>query len=67
MDKGKIHDFFVPGNRRSGIDRREFSYFCCIPERRLGPDRRRLSMDDPEAFGEAGEVSVTFPDKPDVP
>ena len=26
--------------RRSGVDRRTFSYTCYIPERRAGPDRR---------------------------
>jgi hypothetical protein len=28
------------GGRRSGIDRREFSYYAHIPERRSGKDRR---------------------------
>lgn len=28
------------GGRRSGIDRRTFSYTCYIPERRMGADRR---------------------------
>ncbi len=28
-------------NRRMGIDRREFSYSFCIPERRSGQDRRQ--------------------------
>jgi hypothetical protein len=28
------------GNRRFGIDRREFSYTAYLPERRLGKDRR---------------------------
>ncbi|MFC1823066.1 hypothetical protein ACFL9T_10195 [Thermodesulfobacteriota bacterium] len=28
------------GGRRSGIDRRQFSYFEYIPERRQGEDRR---------------------------
>jgi len=28
------------GGRRSGIDRRQFSYTKHIPERRCGPDRR---------------------------
>jgi len=28
------------GGRRSGIDRRQFSYDACIPERRSGLDRR---------------------------
>jgi hypothetical protein len=30
-------------NRRSGIDRREFSYTAYLPERRSGKDRRRVS------------------------
>lgn len=34
----KDHD-----NRRTGIDRREFSYTACLPERRSGKDRRRVS------------------------
>ena len=29
------------GGRRSGIDRRNFSYSSCIPERRSKEDRRR--------------------------
>jgi hypothetical protein len=28
------------GGRRSGIDNRQFSYNCHVPERRLEPDRR---------------------------
>jgi len=28
------------GNKRLGIDRREFSYTECLPERRSGNDRR---------------------------
>ncbi len=28
-------------NRRSGIERREFSYSFCFPERRSGQDRRQ--------------------------
>ena len=28
------------GDRRFGIDRREFSYTACLPERRSGKDRR---------------------------
>ena len=28
------------GGRRSGIERREFSYYVHIPERRSGKDRR---------------------------
>jgi hypothetical protein len=30
------------GNRRIGIDRREFSYTAYLPERRSGPDRRGI-------------------------
>jgi hypothetical protein len=66
MDNGKTHDFFTPGNRRSGIDRREFSYSCYVPERRLGRDRRRLVVDDPEAFGKTGEATEKSPGKPGV-
>ncbi len=32
--------FVDKGERRSGIDRRTFSYTCYIPERRMGADRR---------------------------
>ena len=28
------------GGRRSGVDRRQFSYSSCIPERRVESDRR---------------------------
>jgi hypothetical protein len=31
------------GNRRSGIDRREFSYTAYLPERRSDKDRRGVS------------------------
>ena len=31
----------LTGGRRMGRDRREFSYACCIPERRSGVERRR--------------------------
>jgi hypothetical protein len=31
------------GGRRSGADRRKFSYTYCIPERRNGQDRRNRS------------------------
>jgi len=31
------------GGRRSGIDRRQISYACHIPERRSGKDRRSKS------------------------
>ena len=37
-------DEFIPGaepERRSGIDRRKFTYTAHIPERRRGRDRRR--------------------------
>ncbi len=33
------------GGRRSGIDRRQFSYSTYIPERRLGGDRRTGGSD----------------------
>jgi hypothetical protein len=32
--------FVDSGDRRSGMDRRTFSYTCYIPERRLGAERR---------------------------
>lgn len=32
-----VHDY---GGRRSGVDRRQFSYAVHIPERRSGKDRR---------------------------
>ncbi|WP_372683702.1 hypothetical protein [Desulfosarcina sp.] len=30
----------LTGGRRMGGDRREYSYACCLPERRSGLDRR---------------------------
>ena len=33
------------GNRRFGIDRREFSYTAYLPERRSGKDRRSVFDD----------------------
>jgi regulator of extracellular matrix RemA (YlzA/DUF370 family) len=50
---GSEHPAFQPGyydepNRRSGIERRRFSYTCHIPERRRGEDRRKpLALDLP--------------------
>jgi hypothetical protein len=40
-DKNRVHTS-VPrsGDRRSGIERRRFSYSAHIPERRSGQDRR---------------------------
>ena len=40
MDNGDTFEFFLPSERRSGIDRRQFSYDVYIPERRGGKDRR---------------------------
>lgn len=31
---------YLTGGRRMGRDRREFTYACCIPERRSGVERR---------------------------
>jgi len=33
----------LTGGRRMGGDRREYSYACCLPERRSGMDRRQQS------------------------
>jgi hypothetical protein len=30
----------LTGGRRTGGDRREYAYACCLPERRSGMDRR---------------------------
>ena len=30
----------LTGGRRMGSDRREYSYACCLPERRSGMERR---------------------------
>lgn len=40
MGNGDTFEFFLPSERRSGIDRRQFSYDVYIPERRSGKDRR---------------------------
>jgi hypothetical protein len=45
------------GGRRSGGDRRNYSYTLHIPERRDGPDRR--SGTDRRKFPRAKEVSQT--------
>jgi hypothetical protein len=40
-------DEFIPGvsqDRRSGLDRRQFTYTAHIPERRCGRDRRRSKL-----------------------
>ena len=42
MGNGESIDFSLPGERRSGVDRRQFSYDVYIPERRNGKDRRQL-------------------------
>jgi hypothetical protein len=38
MKTPAVHDH---GGRRSGVDRRQFSYAIHIPERRSGKDRRK--------------------------
>ncbi len=45
------------GGRRSGGDRRNYSYTLHIPERRDGPDRR--SGTDRRKFPRAKEISQT--------
>ena len=43
--------------RRSGLDRRVFSYAVCIPERRSGKDRRSgLDRRSPKGFRRIIEV-----------
>ncbi|MGD9033182.1 MAG: hypothetical protein PVJ69_20680 [Desulfobacteraceae bacterium] len=40
-------DEFIPGvspERRSGLDRRQFTYTAHIPERRCGRDRRKHKL-----------------------
>jgi hypothetical protein len=40
-------DEFIPGvsqDRRSGLDRRKFTYTAHIPERRCGRDRRKTKL-----------------------
>ena len=39
MQQHKSSDHLC-GGRRMGRDRREYSYACCIPERRSGSERR---------------------------
>ena len=39
MQQHKSNDHLT-GGRRMGRDRREYSYACCIPERRSGIERR---------------------------
>ena len=51
-----IHD--KPTERRSGIDRRNFSYALHIPERRSGEDRRRKL---PKRLQEAMPVAAITP------
>ncbi len=36
------------GDRRSGIDRRHFTYLSYIPERRRGPERRGETYPPPQ-------------------
>jgi hypothetical protein len=42
-DENELPHFLQCGedNRRSGVDRRNFHYTACIPERRSGEDRRK--------------------------
>jgi regulator of extracellular matrix RemA (YlzA/DUF370 family) len=53
--RGPEHPAFQPAeydepNRRSGIERRRFSYTCHIPERRGGEDRRKSpALDSPSS------------------
>ena len=39
-DSNEISPWMAKVDRRSGVDRRHFSYTACIPERRCGKDRR---------------------------
>ena len=46
-DLDLYEDEYIPGispERRSGLDRRQFTYTAHIPERRLGRDRRRHKL-----------------------
>ncbi|MDX9788416.1 MAG: hypothetical protein RBT11_16680 [Desulfobacterales bacterium] len=40
--RGDVTDVFLPSERRSGMDRRQFTYDAHIPERRIRRDRRQL-------------------------
>jgi hypothetical protein len=39
-DSKKVSNWMAKNDRRSGVDRRKFSYTFYIPERRCGKDRR---------------------------
>lgn len=39
-DSNEVPQWMTKVNRRSGVDRRQFSYTAYIPERRSGKDRR---------------------------
>jgi hypothetical protein len=44
MEKDGTSGFILLKDRRHGIDRREFSYTFCIPERRVSGERRRFNI-----------------------
>ena len=56
----------LTGGRRMGGDRREYSYACCLPERRSGMDRRsgedrRLQSRISSLMVNADEAATTAP------
>ena len=54
-------DFMDNGGRRSGIDRRQFSYSDHIPERRMNQDRRNgKDRRDAEIGGREMERRAAF-------
>jgi len=53
MDTTAVHDY---GGRRSGVDRRQFTYAVHIPERRSGKERRK-SWDRHEPEQESRSVT----------
>jgi len=46
-------------DRRSGIDRRQFSYAVHIPERRVRAERRRRQLRPSERLQEAQQATQT--------
>jgi hypothetical protein len=52
----------LTSSRRTGVDRRSYSYACCIPERRNGKDRRQQSRMD-SMLVVVDEIAETAPNQ----
>ncbi len=66
---GEVVEIMDNGGRRTGVDRRRYSYSGHIPERRIGSDRRtqqdrrviaNASMSDQNGFERRKAITTTY-------